>query len=313
MAFGGMPPGLGATGLSVNTVLTNPSTRPGLRLPGRVVLTAGSADVPVEQVVLGLVTQVEPDDLAAGRVLMEFHRVTVAGPFVVPAGQRRAVAFALAMPWETPITVINGLRPLTLRMGLRTEVGVDPMFDQGGMLPVYVHPLPAQERIFSALAALEFRLRQAGLQSGRLPGVAQTLPFHQKIGFWAPPLYAGPFSELEVTLLTNRYGVEAIFGLDRRAAMAGAGHYSLSRFLVRHTSASGGDDWVNLIDGWLRQAINRHAYAASGYRNPTPIVESAHVTHPPEDPQESHSAKAAEQGTAGGGAGIGGGGGGDGT
>ncbi|MFD1324844.1 sporulation protein [Micromonospora sonneratiae] len=306
-----MPPGLGGTGLSVRTVLANPSTRPGLKLPGRVTLLAGSTDVLVDQVVLGLVSQVEPDDMSAGRVLMEFHRVTISGPFVVPAGHRRAVAFALPMPWETPITVINGLRPFSLRMGLRTEVAVDPMTDEGGMVPLYVHPLPAQERILAALESLEFRLRQAGLQAGRLPGIDQKMPFHQKIGFWAPPLYAGPFTELELTLVTDPYGVEAIFGLDRRMAMTGAGHYSLSRFRVWHTNATG--DWVNLMDGWLRHAINRHAYAAAGYRGTAPILESAHVTRPPDDPDESHSPEAAREGTAGGGAGIGGGGGGDGT
>ena len=44
-AFGGIDP---ASGLSVQTDLPNPSTRPGLRLPGRVTLAADLGEVPVD-------------------------------------------------------------------------------------------------------------------------------------------------------------------------------------------------------------------------------------------------------------------------
>jgi sporulation-control protein spo0M len=299
------------TGLSVKTVLSNPSTRPGLPLPGRVTVDAGAIDVPIDHVVLGLITRVEPEDPDADRVLMEFHRLAAAGPFVLPAGRRRAVAFSAPMPWETPVTVINGQLLLSLRMGLRTELAIDPAIDQGDLVPVYVHPLPAQEQILEALTSLGFTLRQAGLQAGRLPGVKQALPFHQKIGFWAGPLYAGPITELELTFVTDRYGVEVIFALDRRMALAGAGHLSLSRFRVLHASVER-TDWVALVDAWLRHAMNRHAAAASGYRGSVPITESAHVSRPPDAPPPSDTdseGTAGSSGTAGGGAG----GGGDGT
>ena len=77
------------TGLSVSTTLPNPSTRPGLRLPGRVTLSAGGSDVPVRHIRLGLVTQVEPEDPEAPRRLVQFQTWTIAGRFVVPAGRRR--------------------------------------------------------------------------------------------------------------------------------------------------------------------------------------------------------------------------------
>ena len=68
------------TGLSVRTTLPNPSTRPGLRLPGRVTLTAVRDDVPVRHIRLGLVTQVEPEDPGAPRRLVQFHQVSDRGP-----------------------------------------------------------------------------------------------------------------------------------------------------------------------------------------------------------------------------------------
>jgi sporulation-control protein spo0M len=311
MVLGETSPGPGWTGLSVKTVLTNPSTRPGLTLEGRVIVAAGGTDVPVGHVVLGLLSRVEPDDPEADRLLLEFHRVRVAGAFVVPAGLRRVLPFAAPVPWETPVTVLSGQLLLSLRMGLRTELELDPMLDQGDLVPVYVYPLPAQEQILATLDTLGFQLRQAGLQPERLPGVNQALPLHQKIGFWAAPLYAGPFTELELTFITDPEGVEVIFWLDRRKALAGAGHFSLSRFRVQHASVAR-TDWAALVDAWLRHAINRHADAASGYRGAEPITEAPHVSRPPDDPDpsdEDSEGTAGSSGTGGGGAG----GGGDGT
>ncbi len=88
------------------------------------------------------------------------------------------------------------------------------------------------------------------------------MPFHQKLGFWAAPLYAGPFSEVEVTFLANPYGMQVILALDRRLALAGAGHASLSRFRVRHTGVDE-VDWVGVVDGWIRYAVTRHASVAA--------------------------------------------------
>ena len=142
MRLTGVSPESGGTGLSVQTTLPNPSTRPGLRLPGRVTLAAGPEDVLVRHIRLGLVTTVEPDDPAAARRLMQFHQLPIAGRFVVPAGRRRAVDFAFPLPWETPVTTFGGVPLLSLRMGLRTEVSLDPDLDQGAMVPVFVHPTP---------------------------------------------------------------------------------------------------------------------------------------------------------------------------
>ncbi|MEH1014983.1 sporulation protein [Micromonospora sp. CPCC 206060] len=303
MGYTGVSPTTGWTGLEVRTALGNPSTRPGLSLPGRVTVTAGGTDVPVERISLGLVTQVEPADPAAPRRLVQFHSVPVGGGFVLPARQRRSVVFALPIPWETPVTVFGGSPLMSLRMGLRTEVALGPQLDQGALVPVFVHPLPVQAEILAAFDTLGFRLRQAALQQGRLPGVQQALPLHQKIGFWVGPIYAGPMTELEVTFVTNSAGLEVIFWVDRRLALAGIGHVSLSRFRVWHAGAEQ-RDWVSTVDGWLRETINRHAAAASDAHWSAAISESAHVSRPPDRPEPPGYGL----GGTGGGAGIGGGG-----
>ncbi|PWR06700.1 sporulation protein SpoOM [Micromonospora acroterricola] len=299
----------GWTGLSVRTTLPNPSTHPGLRLPGRVTLAAGPEDVLVRHIRLGLVTTVEPDDPAAARRLVQFLQLPIAGRFVVPARRRRAVDFALPLPWETPVTIFGGVPLLSLRMGLRTEVSVDPELDQGPMVPVFVHPIPTQQHVLAALETLGFTIRQAGLQEGGLPGVEFTLPLHQRWGYWVGPLYAGPIVEMEVIFVTDSAGLEAILWMDRRLALAGITHQSISRFRIWHKDADR-RDWVATVDAWLRDAINRHAAAAAHADWSARINHSAHVSRHPDEPVRPGFGLG---GTAGG-AGVGGGGsGGDGT
>ncbi|EEP74085.1 SpoOM family protein [Micromonospora sp. ATCC 39149] len=303
----GVSPESGWTGLSVRTTLPNASTRPGLRLPGRVTLRAGPHDVPVRQLRLGLVSQVEPDDPGAPRRLVQFHQVTIAGAFVVPAGRRRAVDFAVPLPWETPVTIFGGVPLMSLRMGLRTEASLDVDLDQGALVPIFVHPLPTQQHVLAALDALGFSMRQAGLVDGRLPGVEQGLPLHQRLGWWVAPLYAGPITELEVIFVANAAGLEVLLWADRRLSLAGVTHQSISRFRVWHAGADR-VDWVAVVDGWLRYAIDRHAAAAAHADWSARITKSAHVSRPPDQPVHPGYGLG---GTAGG-AGIGGGGGGGG-
>ncbi|MFI6780925.1 sporulation protein [Micromonospora sp. NPDC050276] len=283
MRLTGVSPESGKTGLSVQTTLPNPSARPGLRLPGRVTLAAGPDDVLVRHIRLGLVSTVEPDDPGAPRRLMQFYQLPIAGRFVVPAGRRRAVDFALPLPWETPVTTFGGVPLLSLRMGLRTEVSLDPDLDQGAMVPVFVHPIPTQQHVLAALDTLGFMIRQSGLLEGGLPGVEHTLPLHQRWGYWVGPLYAGPITELEVIFVTNSAGLEAILWMDRRLALAGITHQSISRFRIWHEDA-GRRDWVATVDGWIRQAINRHAAAAAHADWSAQIAGSAHVSRHPDEP-----------------------------
>ncbi|MEU4568571.1 sporulation protein [Micromonospora sp. NPDC023956] len=312
MRFTGVSPASGGTGLTVHTSVTNPSTRPGLRLPGRVTLTAGPTDVPVGHIRLGLVGTAEPEDPDQPRRLVQFHQAAVAGGFVLPAGRRRSVTFALPLPWETPVTVFGGVPLLSLRTGLRTEVALDGLLDQGAMVPVFVHPLPTQQHVLAALDTLGFTLRQVGLQAARLPGVTQTLPVHQRINYWVGPLYAGPVTELELIFVADPAALEVVLWMDRRLSLAGVTHQSISRFKVWHVDA-GQRDWASLVDGWLRAAIDRHAQTAAHAEWSAHITGSAHVSRPPEHPVDPTEGLGGGTGGDGSGSGSSGGGSGDGT
>ncbi|HEY0698914.1 MAG TPA: sporulation protein [Micromonospora sp.] len=253
MVFKKMLSALGVGGPSVDTVLANPNTRPGLTLDGQVNLRGGDAPASIEHVTLALVTRVEiegGDTEFAG--VMEFHRMPVAGSLRLEPGQELSVPFQLPVPWETPVTDVYGQRLRGMTMGLRTEVAVARAVDKSDLDQVAVHPLPVHEKILEAFARLGFRFKNADLEHGRIHGVTQTLPFYQEIEFFAAPQYAHLVNEVELTFVTNQYTVDVVIECDKRGGMFTAGHDSFGRYTVEHAAVDR-VDWTALVDGWLRE------------------------------------------------------------
>mgnify|MGYP001301199086 CR=1 FL=1 len=253
----------GVGGPSVDTVLTNPNTRPGLTLDGTVHLRGGDFDADIEQVAVALVTRVEVE---GGDVeydsFVEFNRLPVAGPLRLVAGQQLSIPFQLPVPWETPITDVYGQRLRGMTMGLRTDVAIARAVDKGDLDPVAVHPLPVQERILEAFARLGFRFKSADLERGRIYGVQQTLPFFQEIEYIAAPQYASSVREVELTFIANPHFVEVVLEADKRGGFFTPGHDTYGRHVVEHASADQ-VDWTQRVDEWMRQLIA--GYASRGY------------------------------------------------
>ncbi|MFY1705708.1 sporulation protein [Micromonospora sp. WMMA1923] len=251
---------LGAFGVgapSVDTVLSNPDTRPGLPLDGQVNLTGGSHDVEIDQIVVGLVTRVEVDGAEEGHdAVLEFHRVPVAGGLTLREGQHLSLPFQVPMPWETPVTALYGQRLHGMTMGLRTEVAIRGVVDKGDLDPVQVHPLPVQERILEAFGRLGFQFKGADLEYGRISGLSQALPFYQEIEYYTAPQYADGINEVELTFVANEYGVDVVLEFDKRGGLFTGGHDSYGRYQVAHADADR-VDWAAQVDGWLRQALTQ--------------------------------------------------------
>src|SRR4051812_33423169 len=244
----------GVGGPSVDTVLANPNTRPGLNLDGQVRILGGDHDATIEQVVLGLVTRVSHEH---GDGLAEFHRVPVAGAFQLRAGEQRDLPFSFPVPWETPITDVYGHRLHGMTMGLRTELAVAKAVDKGDLDEVAVHPLPAQERILDAFAQLGFRFAKADLEHGAIYGVRQQLPFYQEIEFYPSPQFAGAINEVEVTFVADPSGVEVILEFDKRGGFLSPGHDAYGRFRVSHAEADT-TNWTAVVESWVTEAAGRY-------------------------------------------------------
>ncbi|MFG3713361.1 sporulation protein [Micromonospora sp. NPDC047730] len=258
MVFKKMLSAFGVGGPSVDTVLTNPNTRPGLTLEGQVNLVGGDAPANVEQVVVSLVTRVEiegGDTEYAG--IMEFHRLPVSGAFQLAPKQQLSLPFQLPVPWETPITDVYGQRLRGMTMGLRTELAIARAVDKGDLDQVNVHPLPVHERILEAFQQLGFRFKHADLERGHIRGTQQTLPFYQEIEFFASPQYASTINEVELTFVTSPQGVEVILECDKRGGFLTAGHDAFGHYRVSYADADR-TDWVQVVDGWLRETTSRY-------------------------------------------------------
>lgn len=259
MVFKRMLSAFGVGGPSVDTVLANPNTRPGLTLDGTVNLRGGEFDAEIEGIAVALVTRVEVEggdtEYSTG---MEFNRLPVAGPMKLAAGQQVSIPFRMPVPWEAPITDIYGQRLLGMTMGLRTDVAIARAVDKGDLDPVSIHPLPVQERILDAFARLGFRFKNADLERGRIYGVNQTLPFFQEIEFFAAPQYAGSVNEIEVTFITNPHTVDVVLEADKRGGFFTEGHDVYGRHTVDHVSVDQ-FDWTQVVDEWVRQLIAGYA------------------------------------------------------
>jgi sporulation-control protein len=254
VVFKKMMRAFGVGGPSVDTVLANPNTRPGLALDGQVRILGGDHDVTVEQVVLGLVTRVESEH---GDGFTEFFRLPVSGPFLLGKGEQRDLPFSFPVPWETPITDVYGRRLHGMTMGLRTELAVAKAVDKGDLDEVAVHPLPAQERILDAFARLGFRFARADLEHGGIYGVLQELPFYQEIEFHPAPRYADAINEVEVTFIADPAGVEVILEFDKRGGFLAPGHDAYGRFRVSHADADT-MDWTAVVESWVAEAAGRY-------------------------------------------------------
>ena len=253
MVFKKMMRAFGVGGPSVDTVLANPNTRPGLALDGQVRILGGDHDAAIEQVVLGLVTRVEHEH---GDGFVEFHRVPVAGGFQLRAGEQRDLPFSFPVPWDTPITDVYGQRLRGMTMGLRTELAVAKAVDKGDLDEVAVHPLPAQERILDAFAQLGFRFAKADLEHGGTYGVRQQLPFYQEIEFYPPSQYASGINQLELTFIPTPHVLQVVLEIDKRGGLFTEGHDAFGRFDVDYATADH-TDWAGQLDNWLRQSAQR--------------------------------------------------------
>jgi len=250
---------LGVGGPSVDTVLTNPNTRPGLSLDGQVHVVGGDHEVEISYVALSLVTRVEVESGGGEHdSLVEFHKVSVSGAFRLAPGARHSIPFSFPVPWETPVTDVYGHRLPGMTMGLRTELAVAKAVDKSDLDAVHVHPLPAQERILDAFTRLGFRFVTADLERGHLRGVPQTLPFYQEIEFRPSGPYARGINEVEVTFVAGPTHLDVVLEFDKRGGWLSPGHDAYGHFRVAHVDADR-TDWDAVVEGWVRQASERYS------------------------------------------------------
>ncbi|MDP9867565.1 MULTISPECIES: sporulation protein [Streptosporangium] len=266
MVFKRLLGAFGVGGPSVDTVLAVSRVSPGGSLSGEVRIKGGDFEAEIEHVTLGLVARIETEHSEGEHSgLGEFFRAEVSGPFKLGVGEERAIPFQVPVPWETPLTEVQG-RPLSgMAMGVRTELAIAKAVDKGDLDPFSVAALPSQEAVLAGFSGLGFHFRSADLESGRLYGVQQSLPFYQEIEFYPPPQYAGLVNEVELTFVADAGRLEVILEADKRGGH-GSGHDSFGRFQVSHEQALQ-MDWGAEITTWLNGLAGHRGAPYGGYHD----------------------------------------------
>ncbi|RJK94785.1 sporulation protein [Vallicoccus soli] len=223
----------GAGAASVDTVLDRDAVQPGGSVTGRVVVLGGSVAQQVDEVVVGLEARVEVESGDhEWREDVVFGAQTVGTGFHVEPGSRTELPFAVAVPWQTPVTALGGWHLRGVRVGVRTRLAIAGAVDPGDLDPVTVVPLPVQHAVVEALGGLGWRFTHGDVEKGRLRG--SDLPFYQELEFRPPSSLARKVNELEVTFLADPRGVEVVLEADRRGGLLSEGRDVVSRLRLGH-------------------------------------------------------------------------------
>jgi sporulation-control protein len=255
MGFKKLLASMGAGGASVETELTEANVVPGGVVQGEVRIQGGSVDQQIEGLSVGLQARVEVEggDQEVKQDI-EFTKQRLGGAFVVKAGAVHVVPFGLDIPWETPITTIEGQNLRGMDIGVTTELEIARAVDSGDLDPIRVHPLPAQQAILDAFVQLGFRFKSADMERGHIRGTRQRLPFYQEIEFLPPQQYRG-LNQVELTFVADDREMDVILEMDKKPGLFSESSDSYKAFKVDHEDRS--TDWAAYLNQWLADVGGR--------------------------------------------------------
>lgn len=252
MAFKKLLASLGAGGASVETVLTEVNVVPGGVVQGEVRIQGGSVNQNIEGLSVGLQARVEVESGDQEyKQDVEFAKVSLGGAFELQAGAVHAVPFGLEIPWETPVTVIDGQELRGMHIGVTTELQIARAVDSSDLDPIRVHPLPAQKALLDAFIQLGFRFKSADMERGHIRGTRQRLPFYQEIEFYPPSQYRG-LHQVEVSFVADDNAMDVVLEMDKKPGLFSEGSDTFRSFQVGLHDFHG-TDWAGYLNQWLSE------------------------------------------------------------
>ncbi|GHE51812.1 hypothetical protein GCM10018782_28460 [Streptomyces griseoaurantiacus] len=233
-------------------MLTEENVVPGGVVQGEVRIQGGSVDQQIEGLSVGLQAKVEVESGDQEyKQNIEFATQRLGGAFELKAGAVHAVPFGLEIPWETPVTMIDGQSLRGMQIGVRTELQIARAVDSGDLDPVNVHPLPAQKAILDAFIQLGFRFKDADMERGHIRGTRQRLPFYQEIEFYPPQQYRG-LNQVELSFVADDHEMDVVLEMDKKPGLFSEGSDTYRAFRVGlhdfHTT-----DWSAYLHQWVSE------------------------------------------------------------
>ncbi|MZD08102.1 sporulation protein [Streptomyces sp. SID5785] len=252
MGFKRLLASLGAGGASVETVLTEVNVVPGGVVQGEVRIQGGSVDQDIEGLSVGLQARVEVEgaDQETKQDIV-FTKVRLGGAFELKAGGVHAVPFGFEIPWETPVTMIDGQSLRGMNIGVSTELEIARAVDSGDLDPINVHPLPSQQAILDAFISLGFRFKSADMERGHIRGTRQKLPFYQEVEFYPPQQYRG-LNQVELSFVADDREMDVVLEMDKKPGLFSESSDTFRSFVVGHHDFQG-TDWSAYLHQWLSE------------------------------------------------------------
>lgn len=246
---------VGVGSASVDCIIDNPNCYPGGMLAGRVEIEAGEIEQKINFLAVHLQAEVEIEtDDGEYKANQVFHTEKLTEGFTLAPGAKQALPFQMMVPWEAPLTNIQGQHLRGMKVGVKTELDIAGGRDSTDLDLIEVHPLPAHERILAAVVGLGFPFKASDCERGKVPG--STMPFYQEIEFGAAPQFAGRINELEVTFITSPQGVDVLLEIDNKGGFFTEGGDTSTRFSIPHQGFEG-TNWEEVISQHIQAAGSR--------------------------------------------------------
>ncbi|GAB3219615.1 hypothetical protein GCM10027447_02810 [Glycomyces halotolerans] len=240
-------------GVSVDTALTSTHITPGGTLQGSVTFSGGEVAGKVEGISIEYTALVEDDSKGEDKTFTaDFFSAQVSGPFNLAPGTSHSIDFEAAVPWETPLSTVDG-RPLPgMKLGVATKLALDNAFDKGDLDELTIEPLPVQSAVMESLEGLGFVFQSADLEKGTIAG--SHMPFYQEVEYWATGEFADKLKEIEVTFIASQANTDVIIQTDNPGGLLTPDHNRFVRFGVP-TSEPG--DVTDMVRTQLEQLVQR--------------------------------------------------------
>ncbi|MFC4333594.1 sporulation protein [Salininema proteolyticum] len=240
------------SGVTIDTVLPSGGVKPGENLVGEVRFQGGDVDQDVNGIVLHYTAVVtEEADGKDKAENSEFFAANATGPFQLRAGTDHVVEFSTQVPWEAPLSTIDGRPMAGMKLGVATELDLKLALDKGDVDPLQIDPLPVQQAVMSAIEELGFVYQESDLEPGTIEG--SHLAFHQEIIFWAKGDYADRFQQLELSFIAGPEETVVIFQIGNDAGLVDPDQSSVLRFTLSNEEA----DVAGPVEENLNQLIQR--------------------------------------------------------
>ncbi|WP_165959331.1 sporulation protein, partial [Actinomadura sp. KC345] len=271
MSYGHMAGG----GPSVDTILSEPNCKPGGVVAGKVHLRGGAQPGEIRHVTLALMPRMQ-NGYGGETAGPEVYRGALTRGFRLETGQQRDLAFSIPLPYELPFTTVLGHELPGFTIGMCTEVDVAGQPDPGDIDPISVEPLESQQWVLAAIARLGFQISNVTFESSKLRGVAQQLPFHQKMHLNPPTSYQGRIDKVGLSFVASPRTMAFVLRAEDREAPSDE---SFGVFAVPHAEAAE-TDWNSKIGQWLESAVALPRSSGSG-------SSASHGSHPPPPPAQA--------------------------